>query len=277
MPRARNAKSLVLVLEVIRGSGVSPQNTPRKDLLASYVEIDFPEITTKKAMSIRKNKDLSLLLGRPEDVKLAHGGTALHAPAYHLIPLDLRLPPGQALGNALNSDAGAGLLSPNLPTLLLFECVLVYMRPAESEALIQWFVDYFSAGDDGAVLGAIVYEMFGLNDPFGKVMLNNLRARNVDLPGAESYPTFDSLLQRFLRHGFDASHALTLREIRRTYISHQELERISQLEMLDEIEELELVLQHYAITWGVKLYERNGQSLKANWKGWALRAPEDQQ
>ncbi|CAL1711392.1 unnamed protein product [Somion occarium] len=257
MPRARNAKSLVLVLEVIRGSGVSPQNTPRKDLLASYVEIDFPEITTKKAMSIRKNKDLSLLLGRPEDVKLAHGGTALHAPAYHLIPLDLRLPPGQALGNALNSDAGAGLLSPNLPTLLLFECVLVYMRPAESEALIQWFVDYFSAGDD--------------------VMLNNLRARNVDLPGAESYPTFDSLLQRFLRHGFDASHALTLREIRRTYISHQELERISQLEMLDEIEELELVLQHYAITWGVKLYERNGQSLKANWKGWALRAPEDQQ
>ena len=28
--------------------------------------------------------------------------------------------------------------------------------------------------------------------------------------------------------------------------------RISQLEMLDEIEELELVLAHYAITWGVK-------------------------
>lgn len=44
--------------------------------------------------------------------------------------------------------------------------------------------------------------------------------------------------------------------------------RISSLEMLDEIEELELVLQHYAVTWGVKLPH---DGVKANWKDWGLK------
>ena len=47
--------------------------------------------------------------------------------------------------------------------------------------------------------------------------------------------------------------------------------RISYLEMLDEIEELELVLEHYAITWGVKL-PANGGALKADWASWDLEA-----
>jgi len=68
-----------------------------------------------------------------------------------------------------------GLLSPSLPTLLLFECVLVYMVPDSSSALIDWFVNYFASTHGGSVLGAIVYEMFGLQDAFGRVMLNNLQ------------------------------------------------------------------------------------------------------
>ncbi len=39
-------------------------------MLAKYIEIDFAEITTKKAMAIRKNRDLSAALGKPEDVSL---------------------------------------------------------------------------------------------------------------------------------------------------------------------------------------------------------------
>ena len=40
--------------------------------------------------------------------------------------------------------------------------------------------------------------------------------------------------------------------------------------MLDEIEELELVLAHYAITWGVKL-PPGGAALKTNWSDWGLK------
>ena len=34
------------------------QTGPRKDDLATYIELDLAENTTKKAMSIRKNKEL---------------------------------------------------------------------------------------------------------------------------------------------------------------------------------------------------------------------------
>ena len=46
--------------------------------------------------------------------------------------------------------------------------------------------------------------------------------------------------------------------------------------MLDEVEELELVLEHYAIAWGVKLPDGEGgeggegRALKAPWESWGL-------
>jgi [phosphatase 2A protein]-leucine-carboxy methyltransferase len=50
---------------------------------------------------------------------------------------------------------------------------------------------------------------------------------------------------------------LTLREIRQRYVEPRELQRIAQLEMLDEVEELELVLDHYAISWGLRSPDEN--------------------
>ena len=101
----------------------------------------------------------------------------MHSAKYHLIPADLRTPPSESIAPLLTSESpspsqAGPILSPDLPTLLLFECVLVYVTPEASQALIQWFVDYFTPS---AVLGAVVYEMFGLNDPFGTVMVENLR------------------------------------------------------------------------------------------------------
>jgi [phosphatase 2A protein]-leucine-carboxy methyltransferase len=225
--------------------------------------------------------------------------------------VDLRTPPAASLAPLLTAVGGGKdddgpLLSPALPTLLLFECVLAYMTPTASNALIQWFVDYFAAaGPAAGPLGGVVYEMFKLNDAFGRVMLNNLKvrcarvcqssfltgffpspcyrshqisavngnlmaggmivlprcrhafsyahkSRGVSLPGVEPYIDLASLSRRFLSLGFSTAQALTLREIRRMYIEPRELQRIAQLEMLDEVEELELVLDHYAISWGLR-------------------------
>ena len=164
---------------------------------------------------------------------------------YHLLPADLRIPPAESLAPLLASEPEP-LLSPTLPTLLLFECVLAYMSPDAGNAILQWFTNYFSATAEGSrgVLGCIVYEMFALEDPFGKVMVNNLKvslhafesrpcphtiirpkARNVTLPGAQPYPTFASLPNRFLQHGWEVARALTLKDIRREYIDPSELER----------------------------------------------------
>lgn len=107
----------------------------------------------------------------------AQGGTALHSPRYHLLPADLRLPPPEILEPILSSPidpAQDAILDPSLPTLLLFECVLAYMTPSASSRLLDWFVKFIQRSPNG-VLGCIVYEMFGLGDPFGRVMVNNLK------------------------------------------------------------------------------------------------------
>ncbi|KAJ4483566.1 S-adenosyl-L-methionine-dependent methyltransferase [Lentinula aciculospora] len=245
---------------------------PQKDCLSKYIEIDFLEITMKKAMAIKKNKDLSAVLGAAADVRLEQGGSALSSPLYHLLPADLRRDPSVALSSLTNVTGDAPpLLDPSLPTLLIFECVLVYMSPRESNALLQWFHAYFSSQGDG-VLGAIVYEMFGLGDSFGRVMVSNLKTRNVSLPGADPYPTFESLPSRFLNLHYTSARALTLKDIRQAYIDPNDLDRINKLELLDEVEELNLVLDHYAITWGLSIVGSGNR--KTFWDDWGLKRKE---
>lgn len=45
------------------------------------------------------------------------------------------------------------------------------------------------------------------------------------------------------------------------------LSRIAQLELVDEIEELDLVLEHYAITWGLFIPPSASATL---WSQWGL-------
>jgi [phosphatase 2A protein]-leucine-carboxy methyltransferase len=59
------------------------------------------------------------------------------------------------------------------------------------------------------------------------------QVRGVSLPGAEPYPTFESLPQRFTRHDFTTSKALTLREIRKNLISYEESQRWVDLEVMN--------------------------------------------
>jgi [phosphatase 2A protein]-leucine-carboxy methyltransferase len=40
---------------------------------------------------------------------------------------------------------------------------------------MQWFVDLFSQTSTPGTMGGVVYEMFGLEDAFGQVMMNNLQ------------------------------------------------------------------------------------------------------
>lgn len=105
------------------------------------------------------------------------------------------------------------------------------------------------------------------------------------MPGAIPYPTVESLPSRFLQAGFSAARALTLKDIKRSYIKPEELERyissshtlvnsphhlprISSLELLDETEELDLVLSHYGMSWGVFLGNSESQQ---DWGQWGLR------
>ncbi|KAG9126168.1 carboxy methyl transferase for protein phosphatase 2A [Ceratobasidium sp. 392] len=212
--------------------------------IASYVELDFAENTSRKAKTITQTQGLRTHLG--SDIKIERGGAALRSQQYHLLPLDLRAGPS-ALAPLTDSSADPSSpspLNPDLPTLFIAECVFVYMTQDASSAIVRWFSETFSR------TAGIVYEMFGVQDAFGKVLKENLKARQIDLPGVDAFPTLDSQVVRFSSNGLPIVKGRTLQDIRRENIPDSELQRISRLEHLDEIEELELVLAHYAITWG---------------------------
>ena len=114
--------------------------------------------------------------------------------------------------------------------------------------------------------------LFNFTLPYPDLIVLSQQSRGVSLPGAEPHPDLASLSRRFLELGFTTAQAVTLREIRRRYIDSRELQRLSQLEMLDEVEELELVLDHYAISWGVKFPEGWAREGGAGAGAWGLVA-----
>ena len=64
----------------------------------------------------------------------------------------------------------------SLPTLFLSECVLIYIEPRDSDAIVNW------VGANMAVSLFVVYEQINPTDAFGAMMLRNLKvSRNSEL------------------------------------------------------------------------------------------------
>lgn len=97
----------------------------------------------------------------------ARGG--LRCARYALAAADLR-----DLGQLAAATAGAGL-DPGVPTLVLAECVLVYLEPAQSAAVLDW------AASQLHTAALAVYEQIKPDDAFGRQMLLNLEARGCPL------------------------------------------------------------------------------------------------
>ncbi|GAA6060841.1 hypothetical protein JCM10212_005259 [Sporobolomyces blumeae] len=211
-----------------------------------WVEVDFPEATGAKARVVSTKPELRSLVG--DSVKIEQGGLGLTSFLYALLPGDLRQLSALArslLSPPASSPTSAPILDPSLPTLLLLECVLVYLPPSDSDALLSWFSTTFGSGC------VVSYDPFGLDDSFGQVMKRNLATRGLNLPGADSTPSLDSLMERLKRTGLSGpTEALSIKQIRESRIPREELERVNKIEQIDEVEELNLVLDHYAVSWG---------------------------
>ncbi|KAK9760445.1 carboxy methyl transferase for protein phosphatase 2A, variant 2 [Basidiobolus ranarum] len=126
-----------------------------------YIEVDFPEVTSRKLATIYKNPELKGLLDK--EATLGNGGTELYSKDYLLLSGDLRrftedlVPRLQELG-----------FDSSLPTLFLSECVLIYLDPTYSDKIVQWATK--------EVLNSmfITYEQILPDDPFGQMMIRNL-------------------------------------------------------------------------------------------------------
>lgn len=67
-------------------------------------------------------------------------------------------------------------LDTNLPTLLIAECVFIYLSPAHSDHILRRFTNMINGP-----VACVMYDPVGLDDNFGKVMINNLKVSDEDI------------------------------------------------------------------------------------------------
>ncbi|KAI3426176.1 hypothetical protein D9Q98_008553 [Chlorella vulgaris] len=206
-----------------------------------YVELDFKQVTAKKAAAIQQVPELLACIGGQQAVgSIDPGEGRVLTERYCLLPVDLR--DLEQLKAALQ-EAG---LDPAAPTYVLSECVLVYLQPQHSQQLVRWLAEHLQCA------AMAVYEQIQPDDAFGRQMLLNLESRGCALLGIEATPTLDAQQRRFTSCGWHRADAHTMQHVYSDCIDPADRRRIERLEMFDEFEEWHLIQQHYCIAVGIK-------------------------
>ena len=72
--------------------------------------------------------------------------------------------------------------------------------------------------------------------------------KGLRVPGMQNFPTLASQEQAFKEQTWSRAKALSMLSVYNTVLSGKDRQRVSKLEMFDEIEEWELIMQHYSMT-----------------------------
>uniref|UniRef100_A0A8C2MFP3 Leucine carboxyl methyltransferase 1 n=1 Tax=Cricetulus griseus TaxID=10029 RepID=A0A8C2MFP3_CRIGR len=202
------------------------------------------------AVTAVKNKPLlfrPIMELHPEDtlqIGKWHNGQMLDSKRYAIIGADLRDL------SELEEKLKKCNMNTQLPTLLITECVLVYMTPEQSASLLKWAASSFETAM------FINYEQVNMDDRFGQIMIENLRRRQCDLAGVETCKSLESQKERLLLNGWETASAVNMMELY-SGLPRAEVNRIESLEFLDELELLEQLMRHYCLCWAT----RGGQEL----------------
>ncbi|XP_017776640.1 PREDICTED: leucine carboxyl methyltransferase 1 [Nicrophorus vespilloides] len=205
--------------------------------IANFIEIDFPSVTARKCYLIKRNKHLlEKVYTQDGEVKLS--ATDMHAGSYHCLGVDLRNTA------ELEEKLQQAECDYNAPTLFIAECVLVYIENNCVDRLMKFIAGKFP----NALF--VNYEMCNMNDTFGDVMMENLRARGCNLAGIASCKNLETQQQnRFGNNNWSGSKAWDMVNVYYSFPAG-EREKIERIEFLDEQELLIQLFQHYCICIG---------------------------
>ena len=102
------------------------------------------------------------------------------------------------------------------PTLVLLECVLVYLPPDAAAAVLAWFACHA----ERVVL--VGYEQIRPDDAFGRTMMENLKRRDCPLLGLGACPDEAAQVARCKAAGYTKAEALDLEAYYATVLTHVE-------------------------------------------------------
>ena len=185
------------------------------------------------------------LRGQKLESSLPNNGAIL---PYHLIGFDLRLSPLQLFETLQSALHG---FDPSVPTLFLFECVLMYLPESSAISLLR---GVSSVCGPNAIVA--IYDPVLGNDGFGRVMEQHLTRAGVAVPPTidsndqlclTACRTIDSHLDHLTACGFDIAIGCDMLAAYDTVIGLAQRARANAVEMLDEIEEWMLIMRHYCL------------------------------
>ncbi|KNE71020.1 hypothetical protein AMAG_15278 [Allomyces macrogynus ATCC 38327] len=220
------------------GAGTDTRWMRFKDQLAAasvrYFEVDFPETVMHKISCLRRHRKVyaELLPGATFDGK--HTTMATPNGQYTLLGGDLRA------WLAVVERLSACGFDATRPTLVMAECVLVYVDPPAVMTLLSWIQAQLPSA------AIVSYDHIVPDDAFGQMMLRNLSEQGIELPGIHAVPTVDA--HRAQLSEFARVETMDMNEYWAKHVPDEEKARIAKLEIFDEIEEWILMGRHYCLS-----------------------------
>lgn len=200
-------------------------------------EVDFSDIITSKVAIFKSVPGISSLLqSYPSD-----GTTSNPMGPHTFISQDMRDAPAVVAG-LLESGFDS-----SVPTLVLSECVLVYMKKEATEQLAAELAQIMQ----GDALW-LTYDMINPDDVYGRNMIRNLQAVGFQIPGLTDFPTLEDQKNRFLLSGWADARSCSMRFYYDKLLPVECKQRIFKIEMMDEVEEWNMLMDHYSLTIATK-------------------------
>ena len=200
-------------------------------------EVDHVEVVTQKAGILSTIEGLTVNKLGENDFSIRIDGCSSTSSTLRLLGSDLKD------AESVCSSLTEANINFEIPTLILTECVMVYMDKESCQKLSRSLVQMFQGP-----AAWITYDMVGVGDRFGQMMLKNLTNAGYNLPGFVDNPTKEAHVELFTACGWREVSCRTMLEAYRELISQEAKARVAKLEIFDEIEEWEMLMSHYCLT-----------------------------